>query len=77
MWSPFEKQKHINELELLAVYFGLKSFQPLLKGKHVCIKTENSTTVCYILMQWGALNPLRVTNLLKVFGCTVWKMISG
>ena len=22
MWSPLEKQKHINELELLAVYFG-------------------------------------------------------
>ena len=76
MWSPFEKQKHINELELLAVYFGLKSFQPLLKGKHVCIKTDNSTTVCY-LNAMGALNPLRATNLLKVFGCTVWKMISG
>ena len=57
MWSPFEKQKHINELELLAVYFGFKSFQPLLKGKHVCIKTDNSTTVCYLNAMGGTKSP--------------------
>ena len=40
MWFPLEKQNHINGLELLAVYFGLKSFLFLLKGKHVCIKSD-------------------------------------
>ena len=55
MWCPLEKQKHINELviELLAVYFGLKSFLFLLKGKHVCIKSDNSTTVCYLNAMGG------------------------
>ena len=58
MWSPLEKQKHINEIELLAVYFGLKSFLFLLKGKHVCIKSDNSTTVCYLNAMGGTKSPL-------------------
>ena len=58
MWSPLEKQKHINELELLAVCFGLKSFLFLLKGKHVCIKSDNSTTVCYLNAMGGNKSPL-------------------
>lgn len=76
MWSPLEKQKHINELELLAVYFGVKSFLPLLRGKHVCIKSDNSTTVCY-LKAMGDINLLRATNFLKAFGRAAWKMIFG
>ena len=57
MWSFVEKQKHINELELLAVYFGVKSFLPLLKGKHVRIKSDNSTTVCYLNAMGGTKSP--------------------
>lgn len=57
MWTPLETQKHINELELLAVYFGLKSFLCLLKGKHVCIKSDNSTTVCYLNAMGGTKSP--------------------
>ena len=40
MWSPLEKQKHINELKLLTVYFGLQSFLFLLKGKRVHKKSQ-------------------------------------
>ena len=58
MWTPLETQKHINELELLAVYFALKSFLCLLKGKHVCIKSDNSTTVCYLNAMGGTKSPL-------------------
>ena len=76
MWTPLETQKHIYELELLAVYFGLKSFLCVLKGKHVCIKSDNSTTVCY-LNAMGALNPPCATNLPKVFGCAVCKVKFG
>ena len=46
--TPLETQKHINELELLAV----------LKGKHVCIKSDNSTTVCYLNAMGGTKSPL-------------------
>ena len=31
-----------------AVYVRVKSFLPILRGKHVCISSDNSTTVCYL-----------------------------
>lgn len=71
MWSPLEKQKHINELELLAVYFGLKSFLFLLKGKHVCIKSDNSTTVCYLNAMGGTKTPLCNKLAKSVWMCCV------
>jgi len=52
-WGAVCKTKAINELELLAVYFGLKSFLFLLRGKHVCIKSDNSNTVCYLNAMGG------------------------
>jgi len=58
MWSPLEKPKHINELDLLAVYFGLKSFLFLLKGKQVCIKSDNCTTVSYLHAMRGTKSAL-------------------
>ena len=71
MWSPLEKQKHINKLELLAVYFGLKSFLFLLKGKHVCIKSDNSTTVCYLNAMGGTKSPLCNKLAKNVWMCCV------
>ena len=71
MWSPLEKQKHINELELLAVYFGLKSFLFLLKGKHVCLKSDNSTTVCYLNAMGGTKSPLCNKLAKSVWMCCV------
>ena len=53
MWSVKESQRHINELEIQAVVFGIKSFLPLLKDKHVCVKSDNSTAVCYINAMGG------------------------
>ena len=69
MWSPVEKQKHINELELLAAHFGIKSFLPLLKGKHVCIKSDNSTTVCYLNAMGGTKSPPCNTLAKKIWLC--------
>ena len=71
MWSPLEKQKHINEFELLAVCFGLKSFLFLLKGKHVCIKSDNSTTVCYLNAMGGTKSPLCNKLAKNVWMCCV------
>ena len=48
-----ERDRHINELEILAVHFGLLSFTTELKGKHVCVKSDNTTTVCYINSMGG------------------------
>ena len=67
MWTPLETQKNINELELLAVYFDLRSFLSLLKGKHVCIKSNNFTTVCY-LNAMGATKSLLCNKIAK----SVW-----
>ena len=71
MWTPLETQKHINELELLAVYFGLKSFLCLLKGKHVCVKSDNSTTVCYLNAMGGTKSPLCNKIAKSVWMCCV------
>ena len=71
MWTPLEAQKHINELELLAVYFGLKSFLCLLKGKHVCVKSDNSTTVCYLNAMGGTKSPLCNKIAKSVWMCCV------
>ena len=71
MSTLLETQKHINELELLAVYFGLKSFLCLLKRKHVCIKSNNSATVCYLNAMGGTESPLSNKIAKSVWMCCV------
>ncbi len=39
---------HINCLELLAVHLALRQFRPLLLGKHVLVRTDNTAAVSYI-----------------------------
>ena len=34
-WTSEEKKRHINYLELQAVYLACKSFKNLIRGKHV------------------------------------------
>ena len=48
LWSESEKLRHINELEILAVHFALRSFDSHIKGKHVKVIRDNSTAVCYL-----------------------------
>ena len=47
-WSITEAKKHINYLEMLSVYFALKSFKDKIKGKHVTVLCDNSSAVAYI-----------------------------
>ena len=47
-WCVQETSCHINELEMKAAYFALKSFVSFLSGKHVKIMIDNSTTVFVI-----------------------------
>lgn len=40
-WSFLERERHISELQILAVHLRLNSFIIDLKGKPVCIKSDN------------------------------------
>ena len=46
-WNSFESQYHINVLELMAIYFALKSFCKE-NGLHVKIFTDNTTALAYV-----------------------------
>ena len=47
-WSSEERTKHINELELLAAFNGLKSFVPYASNITVHLMMDNATSVSYI-----------------------------
>ncbi|XP_075959924.1 LOW QUALITY PROTEIN: uncharacterized protein LOC142963104 [Anarhichas minor] len=52
-WDPRQAQMHVNLLELWAVFYALKHFQTFLQGRHVLVKTDNTTVVAYINRQGG------------------------
>jgi len=55
-WTPSELDNfgsNINCLELLAVFYALKSFCCDLSGKCVCVRVDNTTAVTYINMMGG------------------------
>ncbi|XP_026823727.1 uncharacterized protein LOC113561474 [Ooceraea biroi] len=47
-WSTGDKQNHINYLELLAVFHGLKCFASHLHGCDILVRVDNSTALSYI-----------------------------
>lgn len=53
-WSSDESCLHINELELQAVYFALKSLYTDVSSSHIRIMSDNTTTVCYINNMGGS-----------------------
>ena len=53
LWSHQWLGKHINVLELQAVYLGLQHFLPLLRGCTVLVQTDNSTVQSYLAKQGG------------------------
>ncbi|XP_029968087.1 uncharacterized protein LOC115403361 [Salarias fasciatus] len=53
VWSEDLQRAHINYLELLAVFLTLRRFLPLLRGHHVLVRTDNTTTVAYINRHGG------------------------
>ena len=44
-WSETEKEYHINEKELLAIFYTLKLFKFDLQGKHIETFSDNTTAV--------------------------------
>ena len=57
VWSPQESRLHINSLELLAVFLALQSFEDLIFGQSILIRSDNSTVVSYINRQGGTHSP--------------------
>ena len=47
-WSVPESKRHINFLELKAVFLALKGFQHLCTARIVLVATDNTTVVAYI-----------------------------
>lgn len=54
LWSPCQKDWHINRLELEAVWLAVQAFKAVLMGKHILLCTDNTTVACYVNKQGGA-----------------------
>jgi len=64
LWTLEESKHHINYLELLAVYFGLKSHKSLVSHKHVKVLVDN-TTVQITLNKMGTSHSPILNSLIK------------
>ena len=57
-WTIEESAHHINYLELLAIFYGLKSFCRKCTGKsHVQVRTDNTCAMTYINSMGGIKSP--------------------
>ncbi|KAI2664149.1 ORF V: Enzymatic polyprotein [Labeo rohita] len=63
-WTGPRLQWHINCLELLAVLLALRRFRPMLRHKHVLVRTDSTATVAYINHQ-GGLRSRRMSQLAR------------
>lgn len=52
-WGPQQRLQHINVLELRAVHLVLRHFLPFLKGRHVLVRSDNTSTVYHVNHQGG------------------------
>lgn len=53
VWNENESKEHINQLELRAVGYGLKSFAKDLKNCHILLRIDNTTAISYINRMGG------------------------
>ncbi|KAH9645108.1 hypothetical protein HF086_005653 [Spodoptera exigua] len=56
-WSEWERQQHINYLELLAAYFALRSFASTLENCEILLRIDNTTAIAYINRMGGVQYP--------------------
>lgn len=55
-WTASEQLNHINCLELMAIFNGLRAFKSKLRGQHIKILCDNSTAVNYINSMGGTVS---------------------
>ncbi len=63
-WTGPRLLWHINCLELWAVHLALRQFRPLLLGKHVLVRTDNTAAVSYI-NRLGGIRSHRMSQLAR------------
>ncbi len=63
-WTEPRLLWHINCLELWAVHLALRQFRPLLLGKHVLVRTDNTAAVLYI-NRLGGIRSHRMSQLAR------------
>ena len=54
---PQDRDAHINALELRAVLLAVRHFTPLLRHRHVLVRSDSTTAVAYINRQGGTRSP--------------------
>ncbi len=64
LWTGPRLLWHINCLELWAVHLALRQFRPLLSGKHVLVRTDNTAAVSYI-NRLGGIRSHRMSQLAR------------
>ncbi len=64
LWTGPRLLWHINCLELWAVHLALRQFRPLLLGKHVLVRTDNTAAVSYI-NRLGGIRSHRMSQLTR------------
>ncbi|KAI2645832.1 ORF V: Enzymatic polyprotein [Labeo rohita] len=64
VWTGPRLFWHINCLELLAVLLALRRFHPMIRGKHVLVRSDNTATVAYINHQ-GGVRSFRMSQLAR------------
>ena len=73
-WTQQESNCHINELELQAVYFGLRSFFTEISDTHIRVRSDNMTTVTYI-NNLGGVKSIKCHKIVKNIWC--WAISKG
>ena len=53
LWSQAEAQDSINQRELLAVFYALQHFLPLVRNTSVAVFSDNTTALAYLRNQGG------------------------
>ncbi|XP_014217272.1 uncharacterized protein LOC106645836 [Copidosoma floridanum] len=53
-WSSSERKKHINWLEIKAIFLALKCFANEVHGKQILLRVDNTTALAYINKMGGA-----------------------
>ncbi len=66
LWTGPRLLWHINCLELWAVHLALRQFRPLLLGKHVLVRTDNTAAVSYI-NRLGGIRSHRMSQLAQLW----------
>jgi len=63
-WSFLDRNRHINELELLAVELALRSFCSTMSDIHILLRIDNTTALAYV-NRFGGCHSIRLHEIAK------------